>query len=160
MEYQSGIEEGFKKFLRKWEKMLSGVNYQVELGFNVVEYEGPEKKESLLHALTDKSDISKVEFRKVNASEFEGNIKLLLLKGAFDDLPSHYTEGLQSDIKRKMIPRFNEYIRSQVILNRSNIYSVVNIEDYPCFDIFWSFCYLVNDHSINRSVLIWGGASD
>ena len=54
-----GIEDGFKNFLLKWEKLISGANYQVELGFNVTEYEGSERKESLLDMLTNNSDISK-----------------------------------------------------------------------------------------------------
>jgi len=114
----------------------------------------------LLVKLLTSPSISGVEFNKSNEKEMKQNISNLLVTGGFDTPPSHYTGETVKDIKNKMLPKYYDHIKHYVTLQNSNIHKLMNVPDAPCFDIFWSYTYLVSDHSRDSSIILWGGASD
>lgn len=161
MEDLAQYTEIVKSFLSKWEKNLSGCNYVVEFGFKLILHKGEKlRKEEALYKLMCLSSISDIEFTKCNEHEMKSNISNLLRTGGFETQPSHFTKEIVKDINNKMLPKYYEHIKHYINLGSSNIYKLTNVPDAPCFDIFWSYTYLVTDHNRGTSIIIWGGASD
>jgi len=149
------------RFLSKWEKKLDGCNYVVEFGFKSISHNDETmKKEEALSKLMGLSNLSDIEFTKTNENEMKSNISSLLKTGGYDTSPSHFTKELIKDINNKMLPKYYEHFKHYINLGGSNIYKLSNVPDAPCFDIFWSYTYLVTDHNRGTSIIVWGGASD
>lgn len=159
LEYQTIID----RFLSKWVKVMSGCNYVVELEIKSLSH-GDEKlrKEDIvtqLFHLTD-SERESVQFAKINRNEMQNEINKLVVSGEFDSSPSHFTKELIKDINNKFLPKYYEHMKHYINLSTANIYRLRNVPDAPVFDIFWSYCYLITDHSRRASIVIFAGASD
>lgn len=159
LEYQKIVNS----FLSKWVKIMSGCNYVVELGVKSLSH-GDEKlgKEDIVARIFQLSDSESkdIQFVKTSKAELQKEINKLVVLGEFDSSPNHFTKESIKDINNKFLPQYYEHMKHYINLSAANIYKLNNVPDAPALDIFWSFCYLISDHSRRASIVIFGGAGD
>ena len=150
-----------RAFLGKYEQKLSGTNFQVELGFRLAEF-GDEKlrKGEVLSRIIETPASGSVGYKLTKSGSLLTTVAKCLSLNEFEHKPSHYNDELKKDIKFNLVPELEVYLNKLSSLNSSNIYEVSGLDDYPSFNIFWSFCYLIYDHNRGVGFLFWGGASD